>query len=137
MAVSDVTFDVLVAPGTSLPPSGQGGGERWRIAFPRSAEVADKNDGGQAVVMTRYRSAVMTLTALQDDAAHTVMRRLHTRQAAGERLAGGQASLVLSGETVRWGAYTITQPADIVSASSVQTVTWEIALQDVTITPGA
>ena len=44
---------------------------------------------------------------------------------------------MLSGETVRWGAYTITQPADIVSASSVQTVTWEIALQDVTITPGA
>lgn len=137
MAVSDVTFDVLVASGTPLPPSGQGGGERWRIAFPRSAEVADKNDGGQAVVMTRYRSAVMTLTALQDDAAHTVMRALHTRQAAGERLAGGQASLVLSGETVRWGAYTITQPADIVSASSVQTVTWEIALQDATITPGA
>ena len=135
--ISDVTFDVLVASATELPPSGQGGGERWRIAFPRSAETTDKNDGGQAVVMTRYRSAVMTLTCIQDDAAHAVARALHARQSAGERLSGGQAYLVLSGETARWGAYTITQPADMVSASYVQTVTWEIALQDVTITPAA
>lgn len=135
--ISDVTFDVLVASGEELPPSGQIGGERWRIAFPPSAETTDLNNGGQDVTMLRRSSAVLTLTCTQSDPAYKKARRLHARQSGGEQLKGGQAFLTLSQETVRWGTYTITQQADLVSASSAQTVSFEFALQGVTLTPGA
>lgn len=136
-AVSDVIFDVLVASGTELPPSGQGGGERYRFAFPPSAEVTPLNSGEVLTTMTRYKHATLTITAVQSDAANTVGWRLAARQDAGERLEGGQATLVLTGQTVRWGRYTITQKPDIVSSSTVVTVTWTVVVENVTLTPGA
>lgn len=128
---NDVVNDVLIAAGQILPPSGED--ERYRIAFPASAEAVDGNSGDNIVSLTPYKSAVLTLTCYSSDPAYAIcVALLNQQNATRQALAGGNASLVLSGEEVAWGSMSITQQAEVVSARTAQIVTWEFTLSDVT-----
>ena len=127
----DVVNDVLIAAGQILPPSGED--ERYRIAFPASAEAVDGNSGNNVVSLTPYKSAVLTLTCYSSDPAYAICVSLVNQQnATRQALAGGNARINLSGEEVTWGSMTITQQAEVVSARTAQIVTWEFTLSDVT-----
>lgn len=128
---NDVVNDVLVAAGQILPPSGED--ERYRIAFPPSAEAVDGNEGNNIVSLTNYKSAVLTLTCYSSDTAHAAMVALLNQQTTSRlALAGGVASIVLSGEEVTWTAMSILQQSEVVSTRTAQLVTWECTLSNVT-----
>lgn len=128
---NDVVNDVLIGAGQILPPSGDD--ERYRIAFPVSAEAVDGNSGDNIVSLTNYKSAVLTLTCYPSDDAHRICVGLLNQQSATrQKLAGGNALINLSSEEVTWRSMTITQQADVVSKRTAEPVSWEFTLSDVT-----
>lgn len=133
----DVTRDQLVIDGTVFPPSGES--ERWRIAFPPSAEATDGNSGDTVIAHSPAKSAILTLSCYQTDQAHLLASAKFAKQealkASGSGLAGGSAPLATFTElsdprVVRWGSTVITQPSDVVSSQKNEIVTWVFTLVD-------
>ena len=137
--VYDPSSDVLTIKGTILPPSGQLGQERFRVTFPPSATSEPATDGSAATMVTRSRMATLTISCLQQDATHVAMLALLAEQQASGvdkpawpvnlKRIGGTGGVT---ETVNANNGTILQQPDVVSAGSIQVVTWTVSLDGVT-----
>jgi hypothetical protein len=129
-----VQFDVLTLDGNIVPSAGEG--ERFRLAFPPSATSTDSNSGDNIQQATPFRSAVLTVTCYQTDAAHIVLLGFFAQQQAEVATPGithpGSAALASKpGALAVWSHCYVTQQPEIVSSREAQVVTWTLTLVDV------
>lgn len=129
-----VQFDVLTLDGSIVPSAGEG--ERFRMAFPPSAMSTDSNSGDNIQQATPFRSAVLTVTCYQTDAAHTVMLAFFAQQQAeigtvGVLHPGSGALASKPGALAVWAHCYVTQQPEIVSSQTASVVTWTLTLVDV------
>jgi len=129
-----VQFDVLTLDGDIVPSAGEG--ERFRLAFPPSATSTDSNSGDNIQQAMPFRSAVLTVTCYQTDAAHAVMLGFFAQQQAEVGTVGtlhpGSASIASRpGALAAWSHCYVTQQPEIVSSQTASVVTWTLTLVDV------
>ena len=128
-----VQFDTLTL--GNAPVLSAGESERFRLAFPPSATSTDSNSGDNIQQTTPFRSATLTVSCYQTDAAHQVLLAYYAAQqaAAGTQLlrAGSAGLSSLPGASVMWSNAYVTQQSEIVSSREAQVVTWTLTLTDV------